>query len=839
MGEERPVAGTSDRERGSILIVDDLPENLIVLSGLLSRQGYETRPALGGPLALMAVRERLPDLVLLDIKMPDMDGYAVCRRLKEDPATRDVPVIFISGLDDPDHLVEGFEAGGVDYITKPFVEKVVMARIRTHLRLHRLQSGLERQVRTRTSELRKTNRRLEAEILERRRIEDSLRESEERYRAFIAGSLEGIYRYDLTPPMPVDLPVDAQVPWLLSRAQVAECNDIYARMYGFESGEAMVGSALSEKWGGDLEAGKKLLRDWIRSGYRFPDYEGREITREGERKWFLNSGFGIVEEGCLTGFWGTQIDVTQRRNAEAEILRAKEEWEQTFDAISDLILIIDTDYRIIRVNRAMADVMGMAPDDAVGLTCHSQLHGSDTPLLNCPHRKFLEGEFLDKAEFFDSFGGREYHLTVTPILDAEGRLTASVHIARDITEVRRAEEEQKKLERQLQQTQKMEAIGTLAGGIAHDFNNIIGALNGFTELAQDYLEMGDVEEVRENLEEILTAGMRSRDLVKRILSFSRPAEQKREPMRMDRVLEEVLKLLRASLPATIRMVQKGDPGDLFVLGDATQIHQVIMNLCTNAFHAMGPQGGELTVALKALKSVAGEADALPELGPGPHVRLSVRDTGHGIPADIMAHIFDPFFTTKPKGEGAGLGLSVVHGIVKAHKGAIRVSSSAGEGTVMRIYLPLLDAAQALEGEEAEAVPGGRERILMVDDDAALVRSAKLRLEMLGYQVTATTSALEAIEAFRRDSGAWDLVITDMTMPEMTGAELATELTALRPNIPIILWTGYSELITAEQAAEMGICEFVMKPFDKKQIARAIRRALSGAAEEVSERPERS
>ncbi len=829
MGKRKPDNGNTVQEPGIILIVDDLPENLELLSTILVREGYTTVPAPNGELALMSVDKQVPDLVLLDIKMPGMDGYEVCSALKENPRTKDVPVVFISGLDETSNMVKAFDVGGVDYITKPFVRGEVLARIRTHLRLHKLQTDLERQVELRTFELSRTNARLSAEILERKRVAESLRKSEERYRFFITNSLEGIYRKVVEPPMPLSLSADEQVDWLLSNTRVAECNKIYAKMYGFDSSEEMIGTKLAEKWGENVDLGIGIVRDWIRSYYQFPDYEAMEHTREGMYKWYLKSSVGIIEDGCLTGFWGTQIDITLRKHAEENIRRVKEEWEQTFNSITDMIAIVDTDCRIVRVNSAMAKRLGMVPDEAIGLKCAEYLHGGSSAFPVCPFPDFKKDETQKTVEIHDAGRERELMVTVTPIFDNKRELMGAVHIAQDVTERKRAEEEQKKLEVQLQHTQKLEAIGSLAGGIAHDFNNIIGALTGFTELALDYLDMGDDVEVRENLGEVLKAGKRSRDLVKQILAFSRHGEQQRAPLQVSLVLKEVLTLLRAILPSTIRITQNIAAKDAYVLGDATQVHQVIMNLCTNAFHAMGPKGGRLTIGLE--KVSVGEADlrALPELSPGSFLRLTTGDTGHGISGETMSHIFDPFFTTKPKGEGAGLGLTVVHGIVKSHRGAIRVESRQGEGTVIQVYFPVLEAAEAMPGEERHQLAGGSETILLVDDDMAMVRSSKMRLEMLGYRVVATTSAPEAVERFLGNAGGFDLVLTDMTMPEMTGADLAHRIREERPDIPIILCTGFSELITSERLKNLGISEVLMKPFDKKQLANAVREALVQAA----------
>ena len=393
-----------------------------------------------------------------------------------------------------------------------------------------------------------------------------------------------------------------------------------------------------------------------------------------------------------------------------------------------------------------------------------------------------------------------------------------------ILETEQAQEKNKLLESRLIQAQKMEAIGTLAGGIAHDFNNILGTVIGNAELALYSLEEGDDPSAK--IKQILVAGARAEDLVRQILNFSRQTGRKLKPIGLGPIVKEALKLLRASLPANIEIRQDIKNGSDPVLADATQIHQVLVNLCTNAGHAMRGHEGVLSVELKSEELVQGEILGYADLAPGRYQRLTVSDTGHGVEAEIIDKIFDPFFTTKRIGEGTGLGLSVVHGIVRGHGGAITVYSEPGKGTVFNVYLPL--AGQDRAGEDLpreQALKHGTERILFVDDEKDLVQVGQEALRFLGYKVTALTSSLEALEVFEADPAGFDLVISDQNMPRLTGLELARKMLDLRPNLPIILNSGFRDKRLMEKAAGLGIDQVLTKPIKLLDMSTAIREAL--------------
>lgn len=415
--------------------------------------------------------------------------------------------------------------------------------------------------------------------------------------------------------------------------------------------------------------------------------------------------------------------------------------------------------------------------------------------------------------------------------DEIGRLAAAFN---ELSEsLRKRNEENFQLEKQLRQAQKLEALGTLAGGIAHDFNNVLSPIFGYTEMSMDQLQKNDP--LYHNLKQVLSAAGRARDLVKQILAFSRQSQKEKMPLRIQIVVKEALKLLRASLPATIEIKEQIDSVCGPVLADPTDIHRIVMNLGTNAYHAMREKGGRLEVVVeeKELTETGVKRLSL-NMSPGRYVKISVRDTGIGINEETLQRIFDPYFTTKPSGEGTGMGLSMVHGIVKASGGEILVDSKVGSGTCFKVYLPRIEElAGSVEPVSAESIPGGRERVLLVDDEADIANMLKQMLENLGYRVTVRTSSLEALEVFAADPGQFDLIVTDQTMPNMTGDELAAQVILMRRDIPIILCTGFSEVITEKQAREKGIHGFLMKPILRRKMALTIREVMEGRARDLS------
>ncbi len=412
------------------------------------------------------------------------------------------------------------------------------------------------------------------------------------------------------------------------------------------------------------------------------------------------------------------------------------------------------------------------------------------------------------------------------IFDESGNFKGSVVYNHDLSVIRKTQQEKLNLEARLRHAQKMEAIGTLAGGIAHDFNNILGAILGYSELLLYRLAEGNP--LRRDLLQIFQAGHRAKDLVRQILTFSRQSEQNRNLLDITPIVKETIKLLQASIPSTIEIRQEIDGRIGRIMGDPTQIHQVLMNLCTNAAYAMRDEGGFLEVGLDQVVFPRHVPVPHPELEPGTYVRLTVRDSGCGMDPETVERIFEPYFTTKPKGEGTGLGLSVVHGIIRGHGGVITVESKPEEGSTFQIYFPQIDKKGEDRQELEPSISGGTERVMFVDDEKPLTDSGRRMLEHLGYEVVALTNSLEALEYFRTHRDSVDLVITDLTMPHMTGDVLAREMMLIRPDIPIILCTGFSDLMSEDKARIMGLREFITKPLVMKHLARAVRHALDGS-----------
>lgn len=445
-----------------------------------------------------------------------------------------------------------------------------------------------------------------------------------------------------------------------------------------------------------------------------------------------------------------------------------------------------------------------------------QFSGKTRYLYKHQNEKSLDEIILKDKRVFDRYS--------SPMSGPDGTYLGRVWYFRDISSQKRAEEEKNTLETQLRQAQKIEAIGTLAGGIAHDFNNILTPILGYSEMAMEALPP-DSPAVAD-IQEVVCAANRAKELILQILTFSRQAEQEWKPLKIQFVLKEALKLLRASIPTTIEIEQRIDPHCGAVFADSTQIHQIIMNLCTNAYHAMQKSGGILAVSLDEVELGREELGSKINLEPGPYVRLEVTDNGVGMNRVTMGKIFEPYFTTKPKGKGTGLGLSVVHGIMKSCGGEITVYSEPDLGTTFHLYFPVIKEDNLAPADDISVqIPTGNERILLVDDEEIIVKLGMQILKKLGYQVTTFTNSEEALHTFMHKPESFDLLITDLTMPRITGMQLAREALNIRADIPIILCSGFSELMNAEKAKSFGIREYIMKPIIKKDLAQVVRRVL--------------
>ncbi len=512
-------------------------------------------------------------------------------------------------------------------------------------------------------------------------------------------------------------------------------------------------------------------------------------------------------------------EISERKQAEKTLIESEEKYRQLFENESDAVMIFDAEtHRFEDANRAALDLYGYSKKEFLSLNAEDiSTEKSKTKIALQKIKDNVPGSKLVPSRLHKKKDGTIFPVEIViGIFNSNGRKKI-IGAVRDISE-------RKRLETRLQQANKLEAIGTLAGGIAHDFNNILTAVIGYTELALNNAEKETL--LHANLQQVMTAGKRAKNLVRQILTFSRQNEQDLKSVQVKFIAKETLKLLRASLPATVD-IRQNIQSDSIMMADPTQIHQVLMNLYTNAGHAMQENGGTLEVSLTDVELDSDFAVKCPGLKPGLYMKLTVSDTGHGIPPDVRDRIFDPFFTTKKEGEGTGMGLSVAHGIVKSHGGTITVYSEPEKGSIFNVFLPAIERAIEPETRIEKPVPSGTERILFIDDEQTLADLGKQMLESLGYDVAVRTSSIEALELFKNKPDGFDLVITDLTMPQMTGDELAQKLMVIRPDIPVILCTGFSARMDEKKARALGIRELAYKPLLLRDMAENIRKVLDG------------
>lgn len=793
-----------------ILIIDDDRDSRLILRKNLEGAGHQVEEAVNGADALSKARASKPELIISDILMPVMDGYKLCFEVKHDQELNKIPFVFYTAtytdIED-ERLAVGL--GASRYILKPMetdeflriVADVVREAQHDQLpvpdepmadpvELFRMyDAGLARKLLGKVRELEKAKAKIEDSERSFQNLFNSMRDViimtdlEHRIVNVNQPTMRDVFGYELEDIM------DRQIAM------------IYATKKGFE------------------EAGRKFfLKKEPVAGLMLETMFKR---KNGETFLGRMAVTKLLDErGKVRGNVGIIHDITAEKNAEETIRQTRDNWQRTFDAIPDIVILQDKNYRMVQVNEATCKVLDTSPEKLISQYCYKVFRGVSEPCPDCPAEKAIH-DIMPVTGDLEYAGLKKFFLvTIAPILDKNGKVTGVVHTAKDITD-------QKKIESQLRQAQKMEAVGTLAGGIAHDFNNILTPLLGYSELALTDIPP-EAEQAQADILEVLKAGERARELVKQILTFSRQHEHERKPLRMQYILKEVLKLLRASLPTTIEIRKDIDEKCGPVLSDPTQIHQVLMNLCTNAYHAMRDKGGVLGVTLTPVEINEEDTEQFVGLRPGRYLRLEVSDTGCGMAPEIIEKIFEPYFTTKKKCEGTGLGLSVVHGIVISHGGHISIYSEPGQGTTFKLYFPQYENSGTvvdIDRKVSEEPPYGTERLLVVDDEATIVDVESRIMTDLGYQVTGVTSSQEALQLFARQPDAFDLVVTDMTMPKMTGLGLARQLLAMRADLPIVLCTGFSETVNEQSAKAIGIREFVMKPIDRIGLAMVIRKAL--------------
>ncbi|MBU0729387.1 MAG: DUF3365 domain-containing protein [Proteobacteria bacterium] len=524
--------------------------------------------------------------------------------------------------------------------------------------------------------------------------------------------------------------------------------------------------------------------------------------------------------GAGLNFISLNKRIAERKDSEIALENSEARFRELFDRMSSGVAVFNAinnaeDFIFVDINKASEHIERLSREEVIGKSVVEVFPSiKEFGLFEVLQKVWRTGETAQHGakEYKDNRirGWRENFVYKLP----SGEV---VSIYRDMTRAKLAEEN-------LQQAQKMEAIGTLAGGVAHDFNNILTAIIGYAELS--LISTPQESNIHGHLEKIVKSGKRATDLVKQILTFSRQTDQERRVLLLQPAIKEALKLLRGTLPTTIEIHQEIETDCDPVLADVTQIHQVIMNLCTNAYHAMREKGGVLSVKLKEVKFDENHPSKHPELGPGKYAQISVRDTGHGMDKETLLRIFDPYFTTKKHGEGTGLGLATVHGIIKNHEGVIDVVSAPDKGTTFTLYFPIVEDKNRYEHiitskPSLSKIAG---RILLVDDEESISQLGEKILRLIGCNVSAFTDSLEAFEAFKAEPDNFDIIMTDQTMPGLTGIELSRKILEMRPDIPIILCTGFSEIVNEQQAKEQGVAEFIMKPLTIHSITEAVRRA---------------
>ena len=645
-------------------------------------------------------------------------------------------------------------------------------------------------------------------IIERKQAEEAFLKSETRLRALVDTIPDLVWLKDLN-------------------GVYLNCNPVFERFFGAKE------SVIAGKT--DYDFVDKDLADSFREHDRRAMAADRPSINE-EWLTFADNGYkGLFEtiksplrdsDGNLIGVFGISRDISERKNAENRL----RENEQRYKSSQRIGQVGNWEYDLVTETFWGSDqaksIYGFDPE---------RDNFTTDEVENCiPERERVHQALMDLIEQNKPY---DLEFEIQPIngapkivirsiaeilFDENGAPQKVAGVIQDITTQKKAEKERMRLESQLRQAQKMEAIGNLAGGIAHDFNNILSSVIGFTELALEEVKEGTPLE--DKLQEVYTAGNRAKDLVKQILAFSRQSNEEPKPVQVGTIVKEVLKLIRSTIPTTIEIRENIESHSL-IMGDPSQIHQLLMNLCANASQAMENTGGILEVWLTDVVHNGQSPLPASELRSGSYIKLSISDNGPGISPDIIGSIFDPYFTTKNPGEGTGMGLATVHGIVRTYGGEITVDSELGKGTTFSVYLPVTKKRDAYRPNEQGDLPSGNERILLVDDELAIAKMNRQLLERMGYRVTVRTSSVEALELFRFKPDDFDLVITDMAMPNMTGDELAMELIALRSDIPVILCTGFSKNISAEKAAKIGIKAFAYKPVVKAELAKTVRKVL--------------
>jgi PAS domain S-box-containing protein len=777
------MVASSPAAKPRILYVDDEPDNLRSFRALF-RRDYDIHVADSAPAALQVLRQETIDVLVSDQRMPGMTGVELLERVAAE--FPEILRFMLTGFSDYDPLVDAINNGRIQgYFSKPLNPDEIKDRIG---------KGLEN---------------LHLKVRNEQLFEE-LKISEERFRTLFEQAADSIVLIDPDTGMLHDFNAMTYTNLGYSREDLQQIKLHELAVEGFR------------------EEMRNHLEEVMKTGAH--TFAMQLSGKDGGLHDFLMKLKAVSIHG-RTYILGILDDITDQMKVQAELKQSQGFLHAIVENIPDMIVVQDiNDLRFIKFNKAGEELLGYSREELLGKSVYDLFPEDQANFYTRKDREVLnrrEGVDIPEETVKTRHKGQRILSTrKIPILDDAGQPQYLLGVSEDITEKVGLKQKEKKLETQLRQLHKMEAIGTLAGGIAHDFNNILSPIFGYTEIVLTRLDK--TSKNYENLCAVLSAAQRAKDLVKQILTFSRKSELELKPLLLQPLIKESVKFLRSSLPSTIEIRRHIDEHCGPIMADPTQMQQVLMNLCTNAYHSMHDHGGILELTLNQVVLSPMDLDQFSGIEAGRYLRLGVRDTGAGMTEEVLDRIFEPYFTTKEKGDGTGLGLSVVHGIVTSYGGSIKISSEIGKGTMFNIFLPVVQVSPLPEKNHIlPPLSEGKERILLVDDEQQIVNMMKEMLEYLGYSVAAFTDSHEALEYFAEYPLDFELIISDLTMPKLTGPELARKLLEIREDAKILICTGFSESLPKEKVEALGIKGMAMKPITMWDLATAVRSLLDG------------
>ncbi len=784
-------------EKGVILVVDDTPTNLDVLLDLLEVDGFKVVVAEDGEIAIALAEYAPPDLILLDVLMPGIDGFETCRRLKNNLATQEIPIIFLTAVSDNVDKVKGLNLGAVDYITKPLHHEEVLARVNTHVRLQNL-----------TKRLTEQNEQLEKEIRQRQQIEEereqafkALQRSEARFRRLIESNVIGVLFSKLD-------------------GTLLDANDAFLQIIGYDRTDLEAGLNWQAMTPPEYAACNEVAMTELSNTGAFSAFKKEYFRKDGSRIPVMIGGALLDEsQQAIVSF---VLDLTQIKQAEEKI----REQAALLNITTDAILVRDLNNKIQYWNQGAEGVYGWSLEEAIGQNADHLLYQPESiKQLEVAHRSLIKhGAWHGELHQVTKQGQAIIVASRwTLVRDAQGQPKSILTVNTDITE-------KKQLESQFLRTQRLESLGTLAGGIAHDLNNILTPILTTAQLLQ--LKFPHADEQSQHLLKIMESNTRrGAALVKQVLHFARGVEGKRTTVQVKHLIHEVKQVAEKTFPKSIELLTQVEPSLWLVSGDATHLHQVLMNLVVNARDAM-LEGGTLTISAENIEIGEHYARMHLDAAVGAYICITVKDTGAGMSAEIVDKIFEPFFTTKEIGQGTGLGLSTVRGIVKSHGGFIDVLSKVGEGTEFRVFLPALEVSVTSPAEPPHLLNGNEEWILVIDDETEILETIRFSLEAYKYNVLTASSGVAAISLYAQYKHKITVVLVDMMMPSMDGPMTVRALQEINPQLKAIAISGFVANDKLREAS--GITSFVAKPFTIEDLLETLQTVLKQPAEQQTE-----